>query len=571
MDYILIFVKGFKLDLSLAAYLLLFPTLCILLLSVLKSNLDIQIIRVYTIILVPIISLLYIIDLELYNYWQYRLDDSFLNYINTPADMLASLAWYHYIIIISLLALFYFLIYRLLFSSLFSKTKQSETRPNWKTSLIFLFVLPGLLLPIRGGLGTAPLNVGTAYFHKNTIVNHAAINPVWNLIYTLTEADELDNQYSFFSKEEEDELLKPFKTNSDKSKQVLKTNRPNIIIIILESFTSSIIEESGGEPGVTPNISRFLKDGIFFENIYASGVSSPIGIGAVLAGYPSLPDSYILKYESKVESIPGIGKELAKHGYKNKFYYGGDIDFGHIRSFLVNNQFDEITSIKDFPASDNISNWGVPDHIVLNRLLEETNRAEESFFNVLFTLSSHEPYDVPMETVFNGNSRKDKFYNAAYYTDKSLGQFIESAKKQLWWENTVVILVADHGARLDNIVASDNKRFHIPLVFLGGALNVRDTIISKYGNQTDIAATLAGQMDLDRGLYKYSRDLLSTDSLSYSYYLYNKGIGYLDDNKHIVYDINGDRFIVEEGSYNITDKDRVKAILQNLQRDFTSR
>jgi phosphoglycerol transferase MdoB-like AlkP superfamily enzyme len=424
---------------------------------------------------------------------------------------------------------------------------------------------------MRGGLGTSTLNVGAVYFHKEIIVNHAAINPVWNLVYSLTEKKEMTFEVEFFNKEKELALLDRLNTEKGDTKRVLKTYRPNLIFIILESFTAQVLERNGGMPEVAPNFNSLLQEGIYFDNFYASGDASAKGLGAILAGYPSLPSSFIIKFESKVESIPGVGKELAELGYTNKFYYGGDIDFAHIRSFLIHNRFDDIISIRDFPASERISNWGVPDHIVFRRFLEETNRAKEPFCHAFFTLSSHAPYDVPMEPVFKGKSKIDKILNSIHYTDKALGQFIHDAKQQSWWDSTLVILVADHGASIEDIVNYDREKFHIPMLMLGGALTKKDTIVSKYGNQTDIPATLYSQMELNSERYIFSRDLLSDDSLSYTFYTFHKGIGYLDDTSHIVYDLTSSQFIVEQGMVDETKRNTLKALLQNLLRDFTNR
>jgi phosphoglycerol transferase MdoB-like AlkP superfamily enzyme len=570
-DYILIFIHGLKLDISVVAYIVVFPALCFLFLSWVKNHLDYKIIKIYTIIVLIVFTLLHIIDLELYNYWHYRLDNTFLNYIDTPGEMLANLKWQHYFIIIAAIAVSYYLCCVIMFNRLYPDFKHKSVKRDWLSAPVFLIIIPSLIVIMRGGFGTAPLNVGSVYFHRETIVNHAAINPVWNLIYTLTEDKETNYHVEFFDKETESSLLDRLKVEEGKTKKVLTTSRPNIIIILLESFTTRIIEKDGGKAGAAPNLNSLINEGIYFDNFYATGCVSAHGIGAVLAGYPALPSSYILKFESKVEHIPGLCKDLNELGYTNRYFYGGDIDFAHVRSFLIHNRFDEIVSIKDFPASDRISSWGVPDHIVFKRLLEVTNNANSPFCHVLFTLSSHAPFDIPMEPVFKGNSKEAKFFNSVYYTDKAIGEFINNAKLQPWWDSTLIILVADHGARIEDISVDESRRFHIPMLMLGGALNVTDTIISKYGNQTDIPATLLSQMELNTDRYNFSRDLLSDDTLSYTYYTYHKGIGYLDDYSYLVYDLTYSQFIEEEGYTDKTRRNLVKAILQNIWDDYTNR
>ena len=571
IDYILIFVNGLKLDLSLTGYIAAVPALVFLLFSWFKNQFTYKVIRIYTLVLVPIVSFFCIIDLELYNYWHYRLDESVLDYINTPKEMLANLMWYHYILIPLLLFLTSYLFVKVLYNNVLKLNTNLDFNASWKVSIIFLIVFPALIIPIRGGFSTAPINVGAVYFHKETIVNHTAINPVWNLIFTLTESDNLQQKVDFFDKKHEDKLLRSLKQENNNTIKVLNTDKPNIIIIILESFTASVIEDLGGRKGVTPNISRLIKEGILFNNFYASGWSSNRGIGAILAGYPALPKTCILKYENKTETLPGLSKDLSDMGYAKRFYYGGDIDFAHIRSFLINNKFDDIISSGSFIASDYYSKWGVPDGKVFQRLLKESDNSKKPFLHVFFTLSSHEPYDVPMETVIKGNSITEMFCNSVYYTDKCLGEFIDSAKVSDWWDSTLIVMVADHGARIDDMPHYDKKRFHIPMLWIGGALNIKDTVIEKFGCQTDIAATILSQMDLNTEKYIFSRNLLSSDSLNYTSYIYPYGIAFMQDSIYVAYDLSAEKFIKKEGEPNDRQKDLAKAVIQNLLKDFSER
>jgi phosphoglycerol transferase MdoB-like AlkP superfamily enzyme len=571
LDYLRIISNGFKLDLSMASYIVAIPALCLFLFAWIRYPLCYRIIRGYTIILIPILTFLYALDLELYNYWHYRLDLSVFDFIDTPVEMIASLRWYHYPVVILVLLASYFLIYRLVFKKLFPDPLPTDKKHDFGTSLVFLLIIPALIIPVRGGLSTAPLNVGEVYFHKDIIVNHAAVNPIWNLIYSITEQEELSEEVNFFDIEKEESLLEPFQKISAGHIQVLKNGQPNIIIIILESFSSGLLEKDGAMSGAAPNLNRLVGEGIFFKNFYASGTLSNKGIGAIIAGYPALPTTCILKYSKKAETLAGLGKDLDRLGYNCSFYYGGDIDFGHMSGFLVSSGFKRIISYTDFPASEYFSKWGVPDHIVFRRLLKETNQAEKPFFHVFFTLSSHEPYEVPMEPSIRGNTLKDLYCNSVSYTDKYLGEFIDSARASSWWDNTLIILVPDHGARIDAMPVYDRKRFHIPMLWLGGAISQKDTVISKYGSQTDLAATLLRQLNVNTDSYRFSRDLLGDDTTSYAWYTFNKGIGYVDENSYVVYDMAGSKFMVQEGIINDTVNDRVKALLQNLNNDFSGR
>ena len=343
------------------------------------------------------------------------------------------------------------------------------------------------------------------------------------------------------------------------------------MLIILESFSGMVVEEIGGMKGFTPNFSQLIHEGILFSNFYSSGSASNSGIGAIISDYPSMPKTCILHYEKKTQTLPSIGESLYNEGYNNAFFYGGDINFAHIKSFLINCKIEKIVSHMDFPRSDYFSKWGVPDHKVYTRLLEETNTAKRPFFHGMFSLSSHEPFDVPMEPAMEMHTNQDRYLNSIIYADKALGEFIDQAKQQSWWDSTLVILVADHGSRFKDISIIDRERFSIPMLWLGGALNVRDTIIDKYGSQTDISATLLNQLSLDVSEFKFSKDLLDPYSKSYAFYNCHEGFGFVSDSLYMIFDMNVNGFTKEVGPVKDTDRDIVKSYLQYILNDFTNR
>lgn len=571
-DILLTIIHGLKHDASLTGYILLFPAIMFILLSPLKNRILIPIIKCYSLILILIVGLLLVIDHELYNYWGFRLDETFVDYISTPKEMLASLEFIHFIILILAIAAIYFGFYRFVFKKWVVRDFSTSSDKSWAASIVFVIICASLVLPIRGSVGTAPMNTGSVYFHSNIILNHAAINPVWNFIYTLTEKNKLEADVHFFDDDKTNQLLKNLDySDNDPSLIVLNTNRPNIILLILESFGGNTIQEISGREGVTPNISRFIKEGIFFTNFFASGTLSDRGIAAILSGYPALPKTCIIHYENKTQNIPGICKSLKERDYHCQFYYGGDIDFAHIKSYLINSQFDRIISYKDFTKEDYYSKWGVPDDIVFTRLLEETVYVKRPFFQAYFTLSSHEPFDVPMETVIEGSDRESKFYNSVYYTDRELGKFIDAAKQQSWWDSTLIIMVADHGTRIGNISHYDINRFHIPMLWIGGALSVKDTLISKYASQTDIATTLLNQLDLDTKDFLFGKDIFNISSPSYAYYTIQNGFTFVNDSVYLVYDLANNEYIDQKGKPDTLDYEIGKAYLQKVLQDFVNR
>lgn len=575
-DFINIYLHGLKMDVSASTYLLLLPFLFILP-SIFFSSYFIKIIKTfikwYTIVLVAIISFLVIIDLELYKYWGYRLNKSPIVYINTPKEMLASVEWY--VIVKQLLIFILIIIACIYFFKFFIYQKLDKIKKGkWWELVILIILLAFLIIPIRGGIGLAPLNTGTAYFCNKEFANHSAINVFWNFCYSFTENETIKNPYIEFSKEEaEKEILPLFSQHKGLTNKLLNANKPNLLIIMVESFTAKLISSLGGINGVTPRFNKLVHDGILFKNFYSNGVRSDKGLVAILSGYPSQPVNSIMKFPNKTESLPYLSGDLLRNGYHTAYYYGGNIDFVSMRSYVYNAKFENIISMTDFPSSSYNSKWGVHDHIVFNRLLGDIDKIKPPFFYYFFTLSSHEPFDVPMKTVIRGNDLDHKFMNSVYYTDSCLGNFIDSAQKKTWWKNTLIIITADHGALMPNYTPNyEPIRFHIPMLWIGGAVAVKDTVINAIGSQIDIAMTILNQLNIKPiQPFRYSKDLLSESGKKFAFFVFDNGFGFITDTCKLSYDYNQKRIKIFEGVGKESILKMGKAYLQVAYDDFIFR
>ena len=478
-DWINIFLYGLKLDISLTGYILILPIITLSTGNLLSVRIQKNIINSYTLLFLLIALLIIIADAELYRNWGFRIDKTGLLYLKTPKEAFASTSTY--LILFFLILYFSFVIISyLLYNRLTKKRLKVRQKASKKNFIISIILLFSLIIPIRGGFSIATLNVSAVYFHDNMFANHAAVNAVWNVMYSIS-AGENEESYSFFDEKECNEVFTKMNDNINGNTNVLKAERPNILIIILESFSSKIIEPLGGEKGITPNFTELCKEGILFENFYANGSRSDKGIVSIISGFPAQPATSIIKFPNKTRNLPFINLSLKEEGYSSSFYYGGNLNFANMKSYFVNGQFDNLVTEDDFSSTENQSKWGVPDHIIFNRLQSDLENTKSPFINIIFTLSSHDPFDVPMKSKFNSNSEDDKFKNSAYYTDKSLGDFIRNAKNEEWWDSTLCILVADHGSRLPgNTKFNTLEKFQIPMLWIGGALNTKDTIISTY-------------------------------------------------------------------------------------------
>jgi phosphoglycerol transferase MdoB-like AlkP superfamily enzyme len=340
---------------------------------------------------------------------------------------------------------------------------------------------------------------------------------------------------------------------------------------VLESFGSALIGPLGGDSLTTPEFNRHIREGVLFTNFYASGNRTDKAMPAILNGYPAQPAVSIMKEPKKTQSLPGIVKAMNGQNYENEFWYGGEINFANFNSFVINSGFKKIITMHNFSPEYYNSKWGVHDHILFKTIEDSMKNVREPFLKVILTLSSHEPFEVPMDPVFKGGDDFTKYKNSIYYTDRTIGSFLDWAKNTDWWKNTLVILVADHCRRNSiDVLAYSEDIFRIPMLWLGGALAVHDIKIDKYGSQVDIPLTLLHQLDMDDN-YPFSKDLLSPESKSFAFYTFNEGFGFVTDSSKYMYDHKLGEPVIEEGS----DPDYAgrlgKAYLEVLFDDYLKR
>ena len=507
----------------------------------------------------------------MYPFWNYPIDKSIFDYVNSPREWLSNTstiqAFLLLIICLSLYILFWFIVFKK-----FLARNIKVLKPGWSSLILILLPFSLLILPVQCKTGMNHANNGSIYFYRNDLLNHATINPIWNLFYSISERNHLTEQFNFISEAEAISVHDSLYPVDRSFPCLLTNNRPNIVIIMLESFASSIIAESGGNPKVTPNFNSLTEEGIFFRNFYATGAMTDRGLAGLVSGFPALPGDCIILHPKKTHTLPFISKDLRSAGYSATFLYGGDVNFANTKSYLITGDFDRIISNNDdhFSSSIERSKWGVPDEFVFERLFEECNQLKDPFFILCMTLSNHNPFDVPMEPVFPGNSYQELFFNSAYYSDKCMGEFISKAKSTEWYKNTLFVLVADHGTRIENENEFDLKRFKIPMLWIGGALSKKGIRIDKLGSQVDIPITLLNQLGLSSN-FPFAKDLLSDESNSFAFYTYNEGFGFITDSSAYIYDHKLKESVLKEGKDPDSAEKNGKAYLQVLFDDYFKR
>lgn len=524
--------------------------------------------------LISIVTVLSIANIKMYGEWGTQISARALSYLLYPKEVLTFISFWSVLIFLVFCGLFVYFGIKTYRSYI---TNFSYPIENKKIKAAQIFCIPFLLvIGLRGGLQLAPVNESAAYYSGLQINNHIATNNMWFLAHSILDANDTKNPYIFM----EDKNAK--KTTSDlfsattkKTKSILKNNKPNIVFIILESWTADIIRSLGGEENVTPHFDELRKDGLLFTQMYGSGFRTEQGLVSIFSGFPAQPNNSIITTPSKAEQLPSINADLGKLGYQSSFYYGGEVEFANMKSYLMDSDFGKIIDKNNFEKEQLNSKWGAHDEFVFKKQLEELKKEKEPFLSVVLTLSTHEPFEVPMQTPFAGAEEPERFKKAAYYTDYCLFNYFNEAKKQPWYANTIFILVADHGHRLPknrNMNFPEGRR--ITALMIGGALcdSLHGKTFDKICNQNDLAATLLTQLNLPAKNYKWSKDVFNENTKEFAYYSNENCLGWVAPQQNIVYSYTSQTVeelqAKNETKLNETILIQAKAYLQTLYQQY---
>ena len=585
---------GLPLDLSMAGYLSVIPGFLSIAVVWLKRDLVKPIMNIYFIIASLFITCSFLLNASLYPYWKYPLDSTPLFYFFTsPADAIASVSIWQVILSIVILIV-------LTIGVWFTLRMRGEKRQQYsryaygyggfgsgkrnrfddfdrhrgRTSIILLLLTGLLFLPIRGGITVSTMNTGQAYYSQNAYLNHSAVNPLFSLLESITHQEDFASQYRFMKDKEADKIFATMTSTSDENTYPLlneatfKKGTPDILIVIMESFASDIIPSMGSYKDVAVCLDSIAQQSILFTRFYANSFRTDRGMVSILSGYPAQPTTSIMRYPRKTSQLPSIARNLAKYkNYKTTYYYGGDADFCNMRSYLVSQGYQHIISDANFPIEDKLSKWGVPDHILAAKMMEDIKAQQNEkrpMLRILQTSSSHEPFEVPYHRL------KDKRLNAFAYTDSVMGAIVREYRKLPRWKNTLIVFVPDHvGGYKENLNDHDRSRYQIPLILAGGAIS-RPMKVGIIGSQHDIAATLLGQLGVEHREFTFSKNMMSDATPKFAFFAVNDAFGIVSEENSLIYDNRAKRIVYDKGEKGFNLK-RGQAYLQKLYDDLAKK
>lgn len=537
------FAAGFSLDIAFSGYFMAFAIILFWIGKSWSHRLPRFLFLVLGALFLQTTIIINLADAEMFAAWGSKFNRQALQYLSSPKEAMASSSeanWLGIVIVWLLVsgAYQYFL-------GKISKSIVKDRQPLKFHLLIAgksLVSMAALGIIIRGGLGNVPINQSVAVYSSKTAANMAAINSGWNfLYYVINKNEKIDpEQYHFYKQKNDEALLGHFLSDSFNRKPLSHLNRPNVCIILLESFSAYASQYLTGANHAMPYLDQLQGGGLSFKRAYASGDRTDKGLAAVLGGWHGQPWQSILHEPDKAARLPSLAELFHQKGYQTGFLYGGDLGFANMKSYLYSAGFRQIQDQASFERTQLTSKWGAHDEWAFKKLLTMNKDARRPFFHVLLTLSSHEPYDVPGGPYYQSKSSQAALLNSIAYTDRCIQQFMKEAAATPWFENTLFVLVADHGRDLGFPETQFDRsgHFHIPLFFWGKALHpdLRGKMSEHVVSQTAIAETLSEGLGLSsKKEFPYCRSLLSASRNPLAMYIFNSGFGVVHDSAQVVF------------------------------------
>lgn len=536
--------------------------------------------------LIFLLALIYVVAIGVgeavtYKHWGAKLSFRAIQILQTPSELVAIATPTELFLLFGTIftIILGFFVVALKVDRLFMEFSHTSFTSRVKKTLFQLLLIAPLFLGARGGWKLVPINTSSSHYSNVPVLNDSATNPAWNFsksVLTFSLFIGKKNPFILLTDERKKELLHKyfFKQKLPTSNHLLRVKQPHLVILVLESWSSAIIEKLGGFSGVTPHFNDLTREGVLFTNFFSSGNRSQQGMAAIFSGFPAIPYATASEDTSFTKNMPKLTQSLKSLGYKSFFFYGGQLQFGNIKSLLLYNGFMNLVEDWDLPQEMPRGQMGVRDGPMLEHLLKHLDSQKGRHISAFFSVSTHTPFDLSYDWEPQVGAPSDrKYLISARYADEKIGEFFSAAKKRPWFDDTLFMIVADHSYPTSmHKYNSDPDYRRIPFLLLGGALNekYRGTTIDVISSQIDIPATLSSAFGLSNLSYKWSKDLFSSDFNQYAYYDINDGGGLILPSARIKLNAQLNK-CTDDHQQDISDReecDATKAFVQDLVESF---
>lgn len=544
------FIYSLRIDISAICYLMSLPMVILILSLFLKNNKALiksfHFINIFLFVLCLIIC---ISDLALYSVWGTKINAKALSYLAFQGTAIRSFAAVPYWLFMAIIVIELFVII-VLYKRIFRIQDIGRIKILYK--IIYSLILGFLLITgIRGGWQTFPINRSTAYYSKYAVLNYSAVNGFWNFMEVVLKPDIKVNPYNYFSKEKASAIVSGmYEQSCDSTAMILNNQKPNIVLILMESVSAECLESLNGIKGLMPGLDSLTKEGLLFTDFYANGFRTEQGLIAFLSSFPAQPQTTIMRKFGKFEKLPNLARTLDENGYSLNYYYSGDLEFANQNSYLNLSGFNHILNQDNYPWKRR-TDWGAYDEELFECHLKEADKDVRPFFSIIMTSTNHEPFDAEVEKKYTGNSEVDNYKNTVHYTDKCLANYFRKVKSKKWYRNTLFIITSDHAHSYPmSRGANEVKRHWIPLLFYGNVLKseYRGKTISTIGSQIDLPAMVLSQLKIPYQQFSRSKNLFNTCSPEFAFYTFDNGFGIITPKQTVVFDHNLNQVVFRSDS-----------------------
>ena len=501
------FVMGVRFDVVISGYLLLLPflILTIFYISGRRYHLVYQVVFILIFILFTLAFVICAADIPYFNQFFSRLTISAFQWADSPVFVMRMIIeepgyWIYFIPFFLVTILFYKLLKRIFRNA---EKQPVIQRSIWLKLTISILFLGLMLVGIRGRVALkTPIKVGTAYISDNAFLNQLGLNPVFTFLQSYfenldqrNEVIELIDENYAISKVQEYLGIDSVHAYYPLYRQVIpdsvSTNKPNVVIVIMESMAASKMKRNGNKLNLTPFLDSLAMNRYYFDSIYTAGIHTYNGVFSTLFSYPAIFRQQPMR-ESRMLKYNGISSTLKKLGYSTTYITTHDGQFDNIQGFLSTNDFDQIITEDDYPSEEAKTTLGVPDDYMFRYSILVMNKLHASgkpFLVSFMTSSNHGPYHIPEYFKPENDNIKDQIIE---YSDWSIQQFMKMASKEAWFSNTLFVFVADHGIHKKFSYDISLEYHHTPLIFYAPDLLPESRIFNGIGGQIDVYPTIMG-------------------------------------------------------------------------------
>ena len=568
------FIMGVRFDIVISGYILILPTLIFLTLEVIgfRSKSIKQFFFYWIYILFTISFTVSTADIPYFNQFYDRFSVGAFEWMESYKFVISMIfqepKYFLFIIPFILLQTVFYIFLKKIFEQE-NETQKINFFLNTFVSLIFLAIV---FLGIRGRIEEkSPIRIGTAYFSSNSFLNKLGLNPSFILIRSYLDSKDEDNRVVKFM---DDKLaieivqknlgITKAQYNSPIARDVqpdkLLSVQPNVVLIIMESMSAAKMKRHGSAEELTPFLDSLSNNSIYFENIYTAGKHTFNGIFSTLFSFPALYRQHSMKTNNQYN---GISTSLLNNGYSTTYFTTHDSQFDNIEGFLRSNNFQNVISQSDYPVSEVKTTLGVPDDFMFRFSIPKINELAEKenpFFVTFMTTSDHSPFYVPEYFQPKAKAIESQIVQ---YADWSLQQFIQLASKEAWFNNTIFVFVADHGAAIDAKYDIPLNYFHTPLIIYAPEIFMANEVHEKIGSQIDVYPTVMGLIK-----QKYVNNTLGIDLLKeerkFTIINDDDKVGILDTDYLCIMKNNGAKLELykykEQDKFNYFDQEKEKAL-----------